>query len=96
MKVNEVVDYGGGHRIEFGTSSWDDTEESVRDRWPTRNGGFSPHSSSEVPLRCVELLAVETLCRDKLGPAATVNILRAAVESLARRLAVAPERAEEP
>jgi hypothetical protein len=51
MNVQQTRDLGGGHLIEIGESTWDPQEErSIRDRWPTREGGFSPHSSSEVPM----------------------------------------------
>jgi len=86
MNVQEVIDLGEGHVIEFGEATWDDQQPSVRNRYPTTTGGFSPHSSSELPIGDVCPIAVETLRRDVLSPEETMLILQAAVDSVRRRL----------
>ncbi len=50
MEVEHVRDLGEGHQIELGRSTWSEDDRSVRDRWPTKTGGFSPRSSSEGPI----------------------------------------------
>jgi len=85
MNVQDTVDLGDGHRIEFGQGTWNLTDTSVRDRYPTRTGGFSPHSSSEVPIHDVGPIAVEALRRDLLISEETMQILQAAVDSIRLR-----------
>ena len=49
MDVEYTKPLGNGHSIEIGKSTWDPACRSIRNRYATANGGFSPHSSSEVP-----------------------------------------------
>jgi hypothetical protein len=53
---------------------------------PNFNGGFSPRSSSELPIADIIPVAVETLQRDLLDIEMTMQILQAAVDSIRRRL----------
>ena len=50
MQITKSKDLSDGHLIEIGKATWDDTQTSVRNRYPTKTGGFSPRSSSEIPL----------------------------------------------
>lgn len=51
MNVQHTNTVGPGHLIELGESTWDPQgARSIRDRWVTAAGGFSPRSSSEVPI----------------------------------------------
>lgn len=86
MKVQETINLEEGHSIEFGIATWNDEEVSVRNRYETRSGGFSPHSSSELPLRDVALLAAESMRRDLLETGAILEIIEVAVASVRRRL----------
>ena len=86
MDVHDTVDLGEGHLIEFGQATWDAAQTSVRNRYPTSTGGFSPRSSSEIPITDIVPVAVETLRRDLLDIQQTMQILQAAVHSLHRRL----------
>lgn len=54
MQVSDSIQIAEGHSIEIGQSTWNESAISVRDRYVTRNGGFSPRSSSEIPLEDVE------------------------------------------
>lgn len=57
---NKVLVLDPDHSIEIGIPTWakgkpppppgTPRSHSCRDRWVTANGGFSPHSSSEVPI----------------------------------------------
>lgn len=51
MKVIHREELESGHSIEIGWSSWNDSELSVRDRYDLPSGKFTPHNSSEVPLK---------------------------------------------
>jgi len=70
MKVAKIFPTNEeGHVIEIGQATWDEGETSVRNRYPTSNGGFSPRSSSELPIRdlqgIVESVAHEDMFEDK-------------------------------
>ena len=85
MRVEIEVNLDNGHSIEFGHSTWDDEKLSVRNRYPRSDGGFSPHSSSELPIEDVLPIALETLKRDFLSQEHTLEILQAALDSIKRR-----------
>lgn len=61
MNVKKTIDLGSGHKIEFGEASWDNSKISIRNRYPTSTGGFSPRSSSEIPINDLKLLIVEAI-----------------------------------
>ena len=47
MNVQYAMDFGEGHLIEIGESTWYPVgARSIREGWPTSKGGFSPHSSN--------------------------------------------------
>jgi hypothetical protein len=77
---------GNGHRIEFGRSTWNLDEWSVRNRYPTRNGGFSPRSSSEIPLRDIQLIVAALAEQDRIEPQALVAMIEVLAASLARTM----------
>jgi hypothetical protein len=85
MEVHDTVDRGDGHLIEFGAATWDPKATSVRNRYPTSSGGFSPHSSSEIPLEDFEPMVVEIANRDLLSPGACARIIQALAQSVARQ-----------
>ena len=86
MEVLQEVDLGQGHKVEFGNSSWDPASESIRNRYPTASGGFSPHSSSELPIEDLEPLVVEAARRDKLGIRAAAQMIAALSASIGRQV----------
>ena len=86
MKVTKTKDLGGGHLIESGCATWDETEPSIRDRFPTRNGGFNPHSSSEIPLGDVAELVIFAADEDLLEPKELAGILCAVSAALQRKI----------
>ena len=67
MKVEKSIDLGSGHKIEIGSSSWDDSKKSIRNRYPTSTGGFSPHSSSELPVEDISIITLEAIKNDLLS-----------------------------
>ena len=50
MIVDKTIRIDNENWIEFGQSSWDITERSVRRRKNNAMGKFSPRGSSEIPL----------------------------------------------
>lgn len=85
MNIRESIDLGDGHKIEIGESSWDRNETSIRNRYPTADGRFNPHASSEIPLYDIEPLVSALASRDLLDVAATASLVEVLVASLVRR-----------
>lgn len=85
MRVDETIDLGSGHLIELGAATWDENEHSIRDRWPTRTGGFSPHSSSEVPIASLAPMLAFAASRDRLSVNECLTIIRALIDSVERQ-----------
>ena len=85
MKVTDSVVLDERHSIEFGQATWDENDISVRDRWATASGGFSPRSSSEIPLHSIPDIMIETANRDLLDVPTTARIIEALAASIARR-----------
>ena len=79
MKVEKTIDLGDGHKLEFGKSTWDKDTKSVRNRYPTANGGFSPRSSSEIPIHDVEIITIQSIENNYLNSDTIVNIKDACI-----------------
>jgi hypothetical protein len=86
MEASEVIELSAGHSIEFGKSTWDSGSTSIRNRYMTPSGGFSPHSSSEIPIVDIFPLAMATIHRDYLSRDETMQLLQAVVDSLKRQI----------
>jgi hypothetical protein len=84
MEVHHRVLLEPGHSIELGQSSWDETEESVRNRYTTASGGFSPRQSSELPIRDVKPIVGFLANQDKFSRADCLEIIEQMVASLKR------------
>jgi len=85
MIVHHTVDLGEGHLIEFGAATWDESQTSIRNRYPTSTGGFSPRSSSEIPIRDMVRLTIETFRHDLMTIREATDIIRAAAEFIERQ-----------
>ncbi len=85
MEVRETIDLGGGHLIEIGGATWEPSHTSIRNRYPTSTGGFSPRSSSEIPIGDIEPLAIALAERDLLDVSTCARIAAALALSVARR-----------
>ncbi len=86
MEVRDRVDLGDGHLIEIGDATWDASQTSIRNRCPTSTGGFSPRSSSEIPIGDIEPLAIALANRDLLDISTCARILEALASSIVRRI----------
>ena len=82
MEVINIDDY---HSIEFKSSSWDDNEISIRNRYNQDNGRFDRSSSSELTFIDLHRLTVETLKRDYFNEQQCVVLLREIAEALDRK-----------
>ena len=75
-----------GQTIEIGKATWDDQETSVRNRYPTKTGGFSPRSSSEIPLGDVKEIVSVVADNDLLDPKVLADMIGALSDSLSRQV----------
>lgn len=86
MDVQHVKSLGAGHSLELGRSTWDpDNARSIRDRWATAGGGFSPRSSSEVPIASLTPMIEFAAAHDELTTAECAEIITALAASIKRR-----------
>ena len=86
MEVRTTKDLGDGHLIEVGNATWDGNETSIRNRYPTSTGGFSPRSSSEIPLEDVSEILTVAVDENLLRPAVLVDLMVLISGSLKRQL----------
>ena len=86
MNVQHTLNLGGGHLIEIGEATWDPQgSRSIRDRWPTSTGGFSPRSSSEVPMDSLVQMLQFAAQHDELTAAECSDIIIALADSIKRQ-----------
>ena len=74
-----------GNTIEIGEATWNPSDRSIRDRWPTKTGGFSPRSSSEVPMDSLVPMLAFAAQHDELSAADCATIISALAESIKRQ-----------
>lgn len=86
MQVTKTIDLGNGHKIEIGKSTWDEDEISVRNRYPTNDGGFNVAASSELPLDDVVSIVSVVADEDLLSTSEVADLIVKLSESLKRRL----------
>ena len=89
MKPDDSIKISDNYSIEWGTSSWDEKERSVRNRYKTSTGGFSPRSSSELPMDDLEHLIVHSAQKGHLSTEMMSRVAKALIDALAARIAAA-------
>ncbi|MBU2912934.1 hypothetical protein [Reichenbachiella agariperforans] len=82
MNVKKQIDLGGGHKIEFGEATWDNTKVSIRNRYPTSSGGFSPRSSSEIPIEDIKLLIIESIKNGYISKTDIKDVITEGIKAL--------------
>ena len=86
MNVQHLKNVGPGHSIELGESTWNPQgARSIRDRWATPGGGFSPRSSSEVPLESLVPMLTFAAQHDELTASECAEIIAALADSIKRQ-----------
>ncbi len=85
MDVTKTKRLGNGHSIEIGKATWDNTEVSIRNRYPTSTGGFSPRSSSELPIDDVGELVTVVADEDIYPPKRLAELIKILAESIKRQ-----------
>lgn len=86
MNVKHSMPLGGGHSIEIGEFTWNPQgERSIRDRWTTPAGGFSPRQSSEVPMASLVPMLTFAAQHDELTAAECADIIAALAASIKRQ-----------
>jgi hypothetical protein len=84
MKVEKVIHINESHSIEIGKSTWDSSEQSLRNRYDQQNGKFDPKSSSEIPRNDLILIIRESINNDLLTGAELVETLEIIINKLKR------------
>lgn len=85
MKVQQVLDLGQGHLVELGQATWNWDCRSIRNRYPTATGGFSPRSSSEIPIEDLPDLIKFAATHDALSAEQCVEIVKHLTECIRRQ-----------
>lgn len=87
MKVQIGSEVVNGHSVEIGVATWDDGNNcrSVRNRYLTASGGFSPHSSSEIPIEDLVPILCFVAQNDALSVADCAEIIQALGASIGRQ-----------
>jgi hypothetical protein len=86
MDVQHTNPLGGGHSIELDRSTWDPQgARSIRDRWTTQAGGFSPRQSSEVPIASLKPMIEFAAAHNELTAAECAEIIAALAASIKRQ-----------
>ncbi|MBN2528474.1 MAG: hypothetical protein JXR76_18950 [Deltaproteobacteria bacterium] len=88
MDVRKTIDLGNGHCIEIGTATWDDGEKqtSIRNRYPTAKGGFSPRSSSEIPRYDIKHITIAAADDNLLKIIEITEMIAALSDALSRKI----------
>jgi hypothetical protein len=82
MKVEKTIELGNGHKIEFGKATWNASATSLRNRYPTSKGGFSPRSSSEIPIEDVKIILKESVKNGYISNSELIEIAEACITAL--------------
>lgn len=91
MNVQDCLKISDTHSIEWGTASWDDDDEmSIRNRYDTDDGRFTPHNSSEIPFGDLKTLVVESAKRDYISPEVAARMIEELAASISRQSEASP------
>ena len=82
MNVKKTIDLGSGHKIEFGEATWNNAQTSIRNRYPTSKGGFSPRSSSEIPIEDLKLMIIEAMKNGYISNIDMKDIVKIGIDCL--------------
>ena len=77
MKTKDILDDNNknNHSIEWGVSTWNQTEFSIRNRYNTSNGKFNKSGSSEIPWDDFNLMILESIERKHFSKKELASIL---------------------
>ena len=75
MKTSKKIQISENHQIEIGISTWDTTQQSIRNRYNLSNGRIDPRSSSEIPRNDLRRLFIESIRNNLLEPLEQIEIL---------------------
>lgn len=68
MNVTTKISLGNNHSIEWGESTWDENEFSIRNRYDTIDGRFNKSGSSEISWEDFNLMIIESIRRNLFSP----------------------------
>ena len=68
MEVKDSTPKSGGHKIEWGKATWNNSEKSIRNRYDnTTTGKFNKTGSSEIPWEDFKMMIKESIARGELN-----------------------------
>ena len=73
------------HRIEVGISTWSSKDRSIRNRYESKSGKFSPHGSSEIPLKDLRPIMEVAAKHDLLDVKTCASIIEILAKSVQRQ-----------
>ena len=86
MNVIKEIKINQEHSIEIGKATWDEDYISIRNRYKTKKGGFSPHSSSELPLNDIQIIVSVVSNEDLLSLKSLQIMMKKILKSMIRQL----------
>jgi hypothetical protein len=84
MNVNDKIQISSNHSIEWGESTWDRDDFSIRNRYNTDAGKFNQAGSSELPWHDFLLMIKESIGRDKFSNTELSQILTEIANKIAK------------
>ncbi|CAM3540262.1 hypothetical protein [Aequorivita lipolytica] len=64
MKPKDKKPLSSNHSLEWGESTWDSTEFSIRNRYEKASGGYNQAGSSELPWDDFKIMLKESILRN--------------------------------
>lgn len=68
MNATDKIFLPNNHSIEWGESTWDEDEFSIRNRYDTIDGRFNKAGSSEIAWEDFNLMIIESIRRNHFSP----------------------------
>lgn len=76
MNVKDKFNNGNGHSLEWGESTWDPKDFSIRNRYDnTTTGKFNKAGSGEIPWEDFKLMIKQSILKGKLNNSEIAEIL---------------------
>ena len=82
MDVKDKLTINDNHSLEWGKSTWNPANLSIRNRYNTEEGKFNHAGSSEIPWGDFNLMIIESLKRNKFSKDEVSNLLKSIAETI--------------
>tara|TARA_Y100000780_G_scaffold209671_1_gene207383 strand:- start:355 stop:615 length:261 start_codon:yes stop_codon:yes gene_type:complete len=76
MEVKESTSKNGGHSVEWGNATWNNSEKSIRNRYDNvSTGKFNKSGSGEIPWEDFKIMIKESISRGQFDNSELGEIL---------------------